>query len=219
MKLTQDESRALSFIAGLLLLSAAVRLAAAHEPADLPAGGFDLQAHIEATRDAVAEAERAALPLGADERIDPNRADATELERLPRVGPSLAARIIEDREANGPFRSGQDLGRVRGIGERMLEDIVPHLSLPQASRLPSGRVPRRGAPASPGAMSPAPLDLNRADVAALTTLPGIGPVLAGRIVAYRDSAGPFRDVEALGAVKGVGPATLERLKELIRVGG
>lgn len=49
-------------------------------------------------------------------RLDLNRADAAALERLPGIGPSLAARIVADREKNGPFRSVEELDRVSGIG-------------------------------------------------------------------------------------------------------
>ncbi|HUG42586.1 MAG TPA: helix-hairpin-helix domain-containing protein [Longimicrobiales bacterium] len=205
MKLTDDESRALAFVAAVLLLSAAVRVSSAREPVPVPAGaaeGFDFAAHVDATRSAVAAAERAARPLAAGERLDPNGADATELDRLPRVGPALAARIVEDRARNGPFRSAEDLLRVRGVGPRMLAEVRPHLDI-RAGGVSGG--------------PPGPVDLNRADAAALATLPGIGPVLAGRIVAYRDSAGAFRDLEALGAVRGVGPATLERVRARVRV--
>lgn len=219
MKLTDDESRALAFIAGLLLLSAAVRLAGAREPVEPPPGGLDVQAHIQATRVAVAETERARRPLGAGERIDPNVADAVELDRLPRVGPALAARIIEDREASGRFRSVEDLARVPGVGERVLEALRPHLALPAAPAASGGARAARGTGAASGPAPGERLDLNRADVNALTALPGIGPVLAARVVAYRDSAGPFRDVADLEAVKGIGPATVARLKELVRVGG
>ena len=57
--------------------------------------------------------------------LDLNRATAEELELLPRIGPTLARRIIEDRERRGPFRSVGELTRVRGIGPRTLEGIVP----------------------------------------------------------------------------------------------
>lgn len=223
MKLTDDESRALAFIAGLLLLSAAVRVGAAREPVEIPAGGgLDLAAHIEATRAAVSAVERAARPLAAGERVDPNTADATELDRLPRVGPAVAARIVQDRERNGRFRTPEDLLRVRGVGARMLEEVRPHLALPPGARAP--REPRARPPvagARPPAVPPAAelVDVNRADAETLTTLPGIGPVLAARIVAYRDSAGPFRDLESLQEVSGVGPATVQRLKDRARAGG
>lgn len=61
------------------------------------------------------------------------------------------------------------------------------------------------------------LDLNGASVAELQSLPGIGPVLAGRIVAYRAAHGPFRRSEELLAVRGIGPALYARLQGRLRV--
>ena len=62
------------------------------------------------------------------------------------------------------------------------------------------------------------LDLNRAGTAELDALPGIGPVLARRIVEYRRQHGSFRRVEELRAVRGVGPRLLERLRPRVGVG-
>lgn len=62
-----------------------------------------------------------------------------------------------------------------------------------------------------------PLDLNRATTQELTTLPGIGEVLAQRIVDYREAHGPFRSVEELIAVEGIGEGKLEKLRELVTV--
>jgi competence protein ComEA len=56
-----------------------------------------------------------------------NRASADELERLPRVGPALAKRIVEWRERHGPFQGLDDLRHVRGIGPttvRLLDSLV-----------------------------------------------------------------------------------------------
>ena len=52
--------------------------------------------------------------------INVNIATASDLERLPGVGPVLASRIIEEREANGPFVSADDLDRVSGIGPKKI---------------------------------------------------------------------------------------------------
>jgi len=46
------------------------------------------------------------------------------------VGPVLAERILEDRKRNGPFRSVEDLRRVKGIGEKTLERLRPHVAVP-----------------------------------------------------------------------------------------
>lgn len=63
-----------------------------------------------------------------------------------------------------------------------------------------------------------PLDLNRATAAELEKLPGIGPVLAARIVAWRETHGPFKSVEDLLAIPGIGPKTLEGLRDKVTVG-
>ncbi|GAA3646476.1 hypothetical protein GCM10022202_02190 [Microbacterium marinilacus] len=62
---------------------------------------------------------------GAEATVDINAADAAALEELPRIGPALAARIIEWREANGRFESVEDLLAVSGIGDKMLEALRP----------------------------------------------------------------------------------------------
>jgi len=64
-----------------------------------------------------------------------------------------------------------------------------------------------------------PVDINSASQEALENLPGIGPVLAQRIIEYREANGPFATVEDLQQVEGVGAETFEKLKELVTVGG
>jgi competence ComEA-like helix-hairpin-helix protein len=224
MTLTHDEQRALGFIAALLFLSAAVRVANLPDRVPVPGEPLDLEAHIAATELAVAAAERMAEPLAPGERLDPNTASEAELARLPRVGPALARRIVEDRERNGPFRSAGDLARVPGVGRRLVELASPHLDLPAAGPpAPAGvgwAVPPPVAPAGragPGGGGAEVIDLNTADAAALEALPGVGPVLAARIVAYRDSVGGLTSPEELLAVRGIGAATLERLRPRLRV--
>lgn len=58
-------------------------------------------------------------------RVDLNTASAAELERLPRVGPALAKRIVEWRERHGPFRGPDDLRHVRGIGAATVRLLNP----------------------------------------------------------------------------------------------
>lgn len=144
----------------------------------------------------------AARPLGPGETLDPDRATLQELLRLPRVGPALARTILADRGAKGPFGSLAGFDRVPGVGPKLLESLQPYL------RFQGGTVPRPG-PTSSG-------DLNLLTAAELEALPGIGAALAQRIVAYRDSHGRFADIGALGAVPGVGPALIVRLRPLLR---
>ncbi|TFV61896.1 competence protein ComEA [Geodermatophilus sp. DF01-2] len=68
-----------------------------------------------------------------------------------------------------------------------------------------------------GSSGSGPVDLNAATAAHLDALPGIGPVLAQRIVEHRERNGPFRTVEQLDDVPGIGPATYAELAELVTV--
>ncbi|MCL6430393.1 MAG: ComEA family DNA-binding protein [Anaerolineae bacterium] len=58
-----------------------------------------------------------------------NAASAAELDTLPGIGPVLAQRIVDDREANGPYTSVDDLERVRGIGPSLIEKLRPLISV------------------------------------------------------------------------------------------
>ncbi len=62
-----------------------------------------------------------------------------------------------------------------------------------------------------------PIDVNRATAKELTAVPGIGETLAKRIVAFRDEHGPFRRVEDLMKVKGIGEKSLQKLRPHVRV--
>jgi competence protein ComEA len=62
------------------------------------------------------------------EKIDVNRAGAAELQKLPGIGPTLAARIVEQRKQR-PFAAVEDLRKVKGIGPKTLEAIRPHVTV------------------------------------------------------------------------------------------
>lgn len=63
------------------------------------------------------------------EKIDLNTATAEELQRLPGIGPARAQAIVADREANGPFRIPEDLTRVDGIGEGILQGLIDYVTV------------------------------------------------------------------------------------------
>lgn len=75
-------------------------------------------------------------------------------------------------------------------------------------------------PTTPAVTEPQwPIDLNTATQEQLQLLPGIGPVLAQRILAYRDAYGPFSSVGELGNVKGIGESKLEEVWDYVTAGG
>lgn len=138
-------------------------------------------------------------PLAPGERIDPNRATALDLARLPGVGMRLAKEIVRDREIRGSFGSLADLDRVEGIGPGLLRRLEPFLLSP---------------PRNPNA--PDRLDLNSATQEELERLPGVGPARARAILAYRDRDGPFAEPMDLDRVPGIGPGLARRLAALVR---
>jgi len=197
-------------------------------PADpLLAGRPSIADSLLAAGDSVAEErERRSRPFTEGETIDPNVAAAAELDRLPGVGPSKALRIVQEREENGPFASVEDLARVSGIGPGSVERLRPYLRVKGAranvlAARASGKGAGRGGLATvtrttPPGMSGGIVDLNRATAEELRALPGIGPVMAERIVAFRRLHGRFVRPEDLKRVSGVGEKTFERIAPLVR---
>ena len=68
-------------------------------------------------------------PEPPDDRIDLNAADASELQRLPGIGPVGARRIVEEREAAGPYRTVGDLVRVAGFGPSRVRGLLPRVKV------------------------------------------------------------------------------------------
>jgi len=77
-------------------------------------------------------------------------------------------------------------------------------------------VSRAGPAAAPEAEDDGLIDINSAGAEELETLPGIGPVKAAAIIAYREAYGGFVSIEEITEVKGIGPATLEKIRGLIK---
>lgn len=212
------ETRSLGRVALILLAASVVRLGLAHRPAEAPLPAPEVLPELLAASRARAEEEEArSRPLEPGERLDPNRAPAVELDRLPGVGPAIAEALVRFRDEEGPFRETEDLLRVRGVGPALLARVRPHLELaPAGLSTPRGAPPARAPSTSARPRSTPPVNLNQADTLALQALPGVGPALARRIVAAREEA-PFRSVEDLLRVRGIGPATLARLRPLVAV--
>ena len=138
------------------------------------------------------------------------------------------ARIADALQAAGGAVDGADtiglnMARPLGDGEQIVVGLAPISGQPTAlgSSLTSGAAPMPGAPAPvSGSVKPKAgevLDLNTATVEQLDTLPGVGPVTAAAIVAWRQANGKFTSVDQLADVDGIGPARLEKLRALVRV--
>ena len=133
--------------------------------------------------------------------------------------------VLVSVAAGGAFRGWQRTNHER------FKEIVASLVEPEeeAGAPAAGTAPRSEdsaahrpahAPSEPGARArrsagpprPASIDVDRAGAEELLRLPGIGPSLAARIVAERDSAGPFGGPDGLLRVRGIGTKTLEKIR-------
>ena len=128
------------------------------------------------------------------------------------------ARVVDALDAAGGTKKNADLtqvnlARVVKDGEQI---VVPEIAddagtnAPQTAQGTAGG--GTGTAAGPAAGAGQKININSASAAELENLPGIGPVTAAAIVAYREEKGPFASVDALTEVSGIGEATLEKIK-------
>lgn len=168
--------------------------------------------------------------------IDVNSASEGDLRQLPGVGPKTAGRIVSYRQFRR-FEKLEDLLAVKGVGPATLERIRPWVRVGGPDRLYRAEEPATVAWASPepeGPSTPTRLtrepphkaatpagervNVNTATATELQRLPGIGPVLSGRIVEERDFE-KFVSADDLKRVHGIGPKTVAKLRGHIRFGG
>ena len=122
----------------------------------------------------------------------------TLYSRLGRSGPAFPSLVAGSPEA------ATETADAAASGAPQTTRRVPAQAMPEAA-------------SAPKPLPPGPLDINREDVAALQGLPGVGPALARQIVAYREARGPFRRLEELREVPGIGPKRYARLQGWVRV--
>mgnify|MGYP000063517837 CR=1 FL=1 len=121
------------------------------------------------------------------------------------------ARVIDAITAAGNVLKGADVSDINLA--RILKDGEQVYVYPPSRSGGSARSSVRNAPSR----SSGPVILNRASAKDLEALDGIGPVLAARIIAYRNANGPFVTLEGLLEVSGIGPAKFAQFKEKIRL--
>jgi competence protein ComEA len=160
-------------------------------------------------------------PKASSEKVNLNTADAATLEDLPGIGPAHAKAIIEAR----PFKSLDDLERVKGLGKARidaLKDLVTFAAAAApaaktATAKTTAKMPSKTADATtkdmPKLKAGQKVDLNTASKEELDGLPGIGTILAERIIEAR----PFKTIEDVMKVKGIKEGEFGKIKDMITV--
>ncbi|MER7460190.1 ComEA family DNA-binding protein [Micromonospora sp. NPDC126480] len=140
---------------------------------------------------------------------------AGKVRRPGLVRVPAGARVADAVQAAGGALPGVDVALLNPA-RKVADGELIVVGVPAPAGAPNGQLPGGGAPgADPGAGGR--VNLNTATLAQLDALPGVGPVLAQRILAHRDQHGGFRSVGDLRQVDGIGDARYEQLKDLVTV--
>lgn len=128
----------------------------------------------------------------------------------------VGARVIDAIKAAGGPLPGADLALLN-LARKVADGELVVVGMPAGTGMPGGTGGAAAGGAAPPGGSGSPVDLNAATLADLDTLPGVGPVLAQRILDWRTENGPFTTVDQLGDVPGIGESRLAQLRDLVRV--
>jgi competence protein ComEA len=169
------------------------------------------------------------LPAGADPTTPPTATASSAAMLVVAVEgkvrhPGLVrlppgSRVADAIDAAGGAEPGTDLSFVN-LAQKVVDGelIVIGVTPPPGVAATSSSDSSTAGAAGGGAATPgAPINLNSASDADLETLPGIGPALAQRIIAYRTQHGSFRSVDELRNVSGIGDAKFAEIKDLVTV--
>ncbi len=142
--------------------------------------------------------------------FDPNLAGEETWRRLG-VREKTIQTILRYRSKGGRFREPADLRKIWGMSTADADRLMPYVHIPEtsASQKIKKIEPRQKS------MTVSPIDINRAEVAEWRSLPGIGDVLAARIVSYREKIGGFTGVEQIAKVYGIKDSIYQLIKPLL----
>lgn len=160
-------------------------------------------------RDAFAEVEAATVKDPFD--FDPNTVSIATLQSLG-FSPKLANTLANYRAKGGLIKSGKDLYKIWGMPTLLADRLAPFV-----------RVSSKNSPSKPWASGFTPataaaaIDINTASLSQFEALSGIGPVLAARIVGFREKQGGFVKVQDLLMVYGVKDSLLSALAPYLRL--
>ena len=153
--------------------------------------------------------------------MDINLADSTQWVSLKGIGPVLARRILRFRRARAGFHSVDDLKKVYGLKPEVFQAIRPYLlvspqTIPAKKKNTYKKHFRTRKKQKPDTVIPI-LDINLASGNDFEQLPGIGPVLSKRIVAYRKALGGFENIDQLQKVYQLKTETYQQIKAYLTI--
>ena len=212
---TQSEQKALAFVAIVVLLAGAVRVVkAGGQAAEVTPQQQQGLARQAFAANSAAVALRTAKDARGKGQPSGSRSSGAKKPRAPRLVAPRGRDTVQNvvgGVASVPWndRRGFPPPVPRVDSDRQLAD--PSLARSGQREKGMGKRPAKARGSQPSG----PVDLDTASEALIETLPRVGPALSRRIVANRDSLGPFRSMDGLRRVKGIGPATVALLEPLV----
>jgi len=140
--------------------------------------------------------------------FDPNTASEDDLQKL---GLTFwqAGNILKYRDKGGEFRSESDLSKIYGIDSTTFQTISPWVRIENINR--------KEALKSPTITMSRIIELNSSDSSMLVDLPGIGPIMASRIIKFRQALGGYCTIRQLLEIYGMNPETFELIEAKVAV--
>ena len=153
--------------------------------------------------------------------FDPNKVSYRQMIVLG-IDPNIAQRILNYRKHNGLFRVKKDLLKIYGFPESLYHRLAGFIfladTIPKMKKLYAyNRNPSEVDTGYSVQKVPVMMDINRADTNDLKRIRGIGSILSGRIVKYRDLLGGYANIDQLDDVYGLNGSSLENIKAMAYV--
>lgn len=204
---TSSEQKALAFIAIIILLGGAVRVVRAGSASQPTAGEQQAIARQASAADSASSTRKAKGSRRTTSKRAAHDKTPTVVGGVATVPPSFAR---PDRPYDHtPYGAAGGRNGFPPPDPRIDTDVR---GMRSANPAPARRASRNNTPSTP-------IDLDTATEQEIEALPRIGPAFAKRLVASRDSLGPFKSLDGLRRVKGMGKATLETLAPLVTFSG
>jgi DNA uptake protein ComE-like DNA-binding protein len=137
--------------------------------------------------------------------FDPNSASTGDLRRLG-MNDRLIRTLLNYRLHGGRFHQKEDLNKLYGMSPGLYEQLAPYISIRESL------ISKTESKLSKRIIPIVPVDINKADSAALEKLHGIGPILSRRIIRYRSLLGGFYDTGQLNEVYGLTDSLISEIK-------
>jgi competence protein ComEA len=140
--------------------------------------------------------------------FDPNTATEEQLRKLG-FSAALAKRITNYRQKGGKFRIKADLAKIYGLDSSLYDQLYTYIQLPDKKEK---QFPGEKMPGNVQKVELTPFDINLADTIQLKSVYGIGPVLALRIIKFREGLGGFIKNEQLNEIYGLDSSAVGQLR-------